>query len=89
MNPIILRINDWATGRFTWQQDAIRRICVNGNVNERDIQELELMCLQANNVPLPERAEAPDPIALDVEGDTVPDGVIPPVKLSKEKGSVP
>jgi energy-coupling factor transporter ATP-binding protein EcfA2 len=83
MNPIILRINGWATGRFTWQLDAIRRICENGNVNAADIQELELMCLQTHQVPLPEEIEVVEPVALDVAGEIVPDEATPSIKLSK------
>ncbi|MDF7826482.1 AAA family ATPase [Pontiellaceae bacterium B12227] len=83
MNPIILRINEWATDRYTWQLDAIRRICENGSVTENDIEELEHICLRAHEIRLPEGAAVPEPVSLNLEGNAVRDEIVSPVRLSK------
>jgi len=71
VNPVVLRIHEWSieNDRFSWQLDAIRRICEGGALTDQDIDELELMGLAANRVPLPEGVQALQPRTLDATGD--------------------
>jgi hypothetical protein len=54
MNPVVVKIHEWATERFGWQLDAIRRIYENGGLTDEDVDELELICLKANGILFPE-----------------------------------
>lgn len=54
MNDIL----DWSKGRPQWQQDALRRLLVNSEITDSDIQELTLACL-ADHKALEEGEVAP------------------------------
>jgi len=66
MNEVIYRICQWASEKYGWQQDAIRRVCEAGDYSQRDVDELDLMCLSANHIALPEGVVPQAPRALDL-----------------------
>ena len=66
MNPVIQRIQEWSVGRYSWQLDAIRRVYEAGGYTAQDAAELEVMCLAANRVALPDGTAVLSPRELDV-----------------------
>ena len=43
-DSVLKRIFDWSKGRPLWQQDALRRIILSGQVTSDDLDELEALC---------------------------------------------
>lgn len=68
-DAVIKRIHAWAVDRYGWQLDAIRRVYEAGGYTPQDIAELEMMCLAANQVALPEGVAALNPRSLDFGKD--------------------
>ena len=64
ISPVMADILDWAKSRPVWQQDALRRLLVNGTITEDDVDELLLACL-ADAKALEEDESAPqmEPLA--------------------------
>lgn len=53
----------WSKSRPLWQQDALRRIIVNGSISEIDLKELESLCRAKHFVPADqEHAEVAQPL---------------------------
>ena len=47
-------IRQWSEHRPAWQRDALRRIIINGNLSEKDLDELPAICCDptAKGIPL-------------------------------------
>ena len=55
-------ILDWSYARPTWQRDALRRLCVTGELDERDLSELTDLCKRNGRGSRPlESTHIPDP----------------------------
>lgn len=54
----------WSKGRSAWQRDVLRRLIVNGSLEEKDIDELILLCKIAHGIETPSASEAV-PLPLD------------------------
>lgn len=48
---VLHEILAWSKGRPVWQQDALRRIIVNGSISATDLNELEILCRAAHFPP--------------------------------------
>lgn len=61
-SSVLRDVLTWSKGRAYWQRDALRRIVVNGSLDEHDIEELLQMCLGAHAV-ADGTGRAPEPFA--------------------------
>lgn len=59
-HPTVLdSILEWSLDRPNWQRDAIRRIVLNGKLDETDIAELVKLCMADNGIPQSEITAMP------------------------------
>lgn len=63
---VLQEILEWSENRPKWQQDALRRLVVNGELTEADVVELTRICKAQYVLDDPE-LPAPDPIPLGPE----------------------
>jgi len=64
--PVLQDILEWSEERPIWQRDALRRIVLQTELSEGDIDQLALLCLEQHGIVDPER-RAPDPLPLSEE----------------------
>ena len=51
------QILDWSQTRPNWQRDALRRLIINENLQESDIEELTAICKDSEHLFLPLTAD--------------------------------
>ena len=61
----------WSKSRPKWQQDALRRLCINGELEPKDIHELTMLCKKRGD----------GSIALTAEHISHPDAITTTVNL--------
>ena len=59
---VLAEILAWSTGLPTWQRDALRRILVQGDLSEDDINSLTELCKKAHGL-----ADCEDAVVLAAE----------------------
>lgn len=62
---VLQEILEWSQKRPTWQRDALRRLVVNGDLTEKDINEFALILQAEKGITLKEAAPAPAPLAAE------------------------
>ena len=77
---VLSEILEWSAARPSWQRDALRRLVVQGSLEEEDIEALAILCKKAHGLD-----DGPSPVALKTQHLPKPDDVSQSISLRSLK----